>query len=89
MARSCTRCNAGGAFTDDCGTPVPISAISRTFTSAFASILGLPGRYIDKDLQRATKLVLKLFVKGQELGQLQASFAPCKQPLKAQFPDLY
>ena len=44
---------------------------------------------MDKDLQKATKLALELFVKGQEYGQLQASSVLRKQPLKARFPDLY
>ena len=44
---------------------------------------------MDENLQKATKLALELFVKGQKYGQLQASSTPCKQPLKAWFPDLY
>ena len=58
-------------------------------TLAPASALSLPRRYINKDLQRAIKLALELFVKGQEYGQLQANSTPCKQLLKAWFPDLY
>ena len=87
MAGPRTRRNAGGAPTDDSGTPVPTPAVSRT--PAPASVPGPPGRYTDEDLQRATKLTLEFFVKGQEHGQLQANFAPRKQPLKARFLDLY
>ena len=49
----------------------------------------MPGRYTDEDLQRAIKLALKSFIKGQVHGQLQASYVPHKQPLKARFPKLY
>ena len=82
--------NAGGAPTNDSGTPVPTPAVSRASTSAPApaSVPGPPGRYTDEDLQRATKLALESFVKGQEHGQLQASSVPREQPLKARFPDL-
>ena len=105
MARPCTRRNASGALTNDNGTSESISAVSHTPTPAPAQIPalahaptptpapasapGLPGRYTDEDLQRVTKLALELFVKGQEHGQLQANSAPCEQPLKARFPDLY
>ena len=37
-------------------TPIPVLA------------LGPQARYIDKDLQRATKLALELFLKGQKHG---------------------
>ena len=75
MAGLHTRRNAGGAPTDDSGTPVPTPAVSRAPTPAPApaSASGPPGRYTDEDLQRTTKLALELFVKGQEHGQLQAS----------------
>ena len=43
----------------------------------------------DVDLQRATRLALESFVKGQEHGQLQANSAPRDRPLKARNPDLY
>ena len=82
MAGPRTRRNAGGAPTDDSGTPVPTPAVSRT--PAPASVPGPPGRYTDEDLQRATKLALESFVKGQEHGQLQASSVPREQPQKAQ-----
>ena len=95
--------NAGRAPTNNNGTFQPIPAVSCAFTPALANIsapaqaftpapastLGPPGRYTDNNLQRTTKLALKLFVKCQEHSQLQANFAPCKQPLKARFPDLY
>ena len=87
MAGPRTRRNAGGAPTDDSGTPEPTPAVSRT--PAPASVPGPPGRYTDEDLQRATKLAIESFVKGQEHGQLQASTAPRDRPLKARNPDLY
>ena len=89
MGRPYTRRNAGKAFTNDSGIFIPTSTVSCAFTSAPASILGLPERYTDKNLQRATKLALKSFIKGQKHGQLQASSISCKQLLKAQFPNLY
>ena len=69
--------------------PNPAPAQAPAPTSAPASTPGPPGRYTDKDLQRATKLALKSFVKSQEHGQLQANSAPCEQPFKARFSDLY
>ena len=93
MAGPRTCYNAGGAPTNGSGTseptfavfcvPTPTPTQAPTPTPAPASALGSPKRYMDKDLQRTTKLVLELFVKGQEHGQLQANSAPCKQPLKA------
>ena len=62
---------AGGASraaTDGNGTPSPTSATSRALTYAPAPAPGPTGMYIDVNLQRATKLVLELFVKGQEYG---------------------
>ena len=60
MARPHTRRNAGGAPTNDNSTPVPTPAVSRApiavpaqapaLTPTPASVLGLPGRYTDKDL---------------------------------------
>ena len=79
MAGLCTRYNppsgdknelASGAFTNNSGTPVPTPAVFQAPTPAPASAPGLPERYTDKNLQKATKLALKLFVKGQEHGQL-------------------
>ena len=91
MAKSRTRRNAGGAPTNDGDTPVPTPAVSRTPTlaPAPASVPGPLGRYTDEDLQRAIKLALESFVKGQEHGQLQANSAPREQPLKARFSNLY
>ena len=52
MAGPCTRRNAGKAPTIDSGTPVPTSAVfcAPTSAPAPASVLGLPGRYMDKNL---------------------------------------
>ena len=72
-------------------TPAPAQAPAPISAPAFApaSAPSPPERYTDEDLQRATKLALKLFVKGQKHGQLQANSAPQKQLLKARFPNLY
>ena len=56
----------------------PTSAQAPASTPAPASVPGPPGRYTDEDLQRATKLVLESFIKGQEHGQLQASSVSCE-----------
>ena len=74
MAGPHTRRNAGGAPINGSSTLEPISAVScastpilaQVFTStpAPASVPGPPGRYTNKNLQRATKLALELFVKG-------------------------
>ena len=83
--------NTSRAPTDDSGTPKPIPAISRAPTPAFA-LASVPGplkRSTNKDMQRATKLALELFVKSQEDGQFQASTAPCNHFLKACNPDFY
>ena len=96
MAGPRTCRNAGGAPINDRNISVSKPAVSCTPTPALAQTLALaqapapvsasapssPGRYTDKDLQKATKLALELFVKGQEYGQLQRNFAPCKQSLK-------
>ena len=88
LARALTNGNSTSAiFYAPISTPT--QALAPTFASAAVSISGLSSRYTDKDLQRATKLTLKLFVKGQEHGQLQASSALRNCPLKAQNPDFY
>ena len=87
--------NAGGASTNNSGTPEPIPAVfcaptsapAQALAPAPASVSGPLGRYMDEDLQRATKLALQLFVKGQEHGQTNS--APRDRALKAQNPDLY
>ena len=68
-------------------TPAPAQALAPTPAPAPASVPGPPGRYTDEDLQRATKLALESFVKGQEHGQ--ANSAPRDRALKARNPDLY
>ena len=69
----------------------PTFALAQTHASTPtpASTPGLLGRYTDKDLQKAIKLAIELFVKGQEYHQLQANSAPCELLFKARFPDLY
>ena len=49
--------------------------------------LGMPGLYMDVNLQRATKLALKLFMKGQKYGQ--KNFAFQNRAFKARNPNLY
>ena len=84
-----------GAPTEGNSTPSPSPVVSQAQTPAPAQAPaptpapGPPGRYTDEDLQRATKLALESFVKGQEHGQLEANSALREQPLKARFSDLY
>ena len=71
------------------GTHTLTLAAFRAPTLAPAPVPGPLGRYTDENLQRATKLALDSFVRGQEHGQIQANTAPRERPLKAWFPDLY
>ena len=94
MAGPHTHPNVSGVFINDSGIFIYTSVVSCTlpfapawtpalaqapaFTFAFVSVLDSLVRYIDKDLQRASKLALELFVKGKENGQLYANSALCK-----------
>lgn len=102
MAASCIHHNASRASTNNSGTPVSILIVSHTpipvsikvfalikaLALAQIPIPGLPGLYKDENLQKATKLVLKLFVWSQKHSQFQANFTPCEWILKAWFLDL-
>ena len=70
MAGSYTRRNASKDFTNNSGTSDLTLIIFRISTFTFTFTLGLLGRYMHKNLQKATKLILKLFVKGQKHSQL-------------------
>ena len=77
MAGLCTCRNADGNLINNSNIsnliPIvsctPICALVLAFISAPTPVLGLLRRYLDKNLQKATKLALKLFVKGQEHSQ--------------------
>ena len=43
---------------------IKVFALVQAFTPTFVFVLDPPKRYIDKNLQKATNLTLKLFVKG-------------------------
>lgn len=58
----------GKTLTKSSGTFTPIFVIFCALTTA----PGSPGTYTNIDLQRAIKLALELFIKGQEYVQLQA-----------------
>lgn len=76
--------NSSRAFIYDSGSPNSIFAISYTstptsmpaqalsFTPAldFASVLEVPEKYTNKNLQKTTKLTLESFVKSQKYSQL-------------------
>ena len=76
MARPHICHNIGKAPINNSNTLILTSIVSCAFTLApaqyfaFTSAPGLPKRYTDEDLQRAIKLALELFVKGQKHGQL-------------------
>ena len=84
-----------GAPTNDNGTSSHTSAVSRVPTPAPAPPLApaeLVAKYTDADLQRATKLALKLFVQGQKWAQSQMAppaLEPRERTFKARFPDHY
>lgn len=63
----------GAAFIEDSSTSTPTSATSHAFTPASTPASSLPDMYINIDLQRATRLALKLFVKGQEQDQAKST----------------
>lgn len=77
----------GRVFTEGSNIFTPTPAIFCALTPAFAPTLGPPGMYTDMNLQKAIRLALKLFVKGQKHGQ--ANFAPQDRFFKARNPDLY
>lgn len=68
-------------------TQSPALAQFSAPVQAFASAPGLLGMYINIDLQRVIKLVLKLFIKGPEHNK--ASFTFLNQAFKALNPNLY
>ena len=83
------------ALTNDSGTFSHTPAVSYIPTFAPAPPLApaeLVAKYTNADLQRATKLVLKLFGEGQQQAQIQMAppaLEPQERPLKPWFPDLY
>lgn len=86
---------AGSVLTKSCNTPLPFPAIflaqtpalAQTSTPAQVFILALPGMYTNIDLERANKVALALFIKGQKYNK--ANFAPWNGAFKARNPDLY
>lgn len=87
------------ALTNGSGTPVLTLAIFNAPTltlieapapvQIFVPALCLPNWYINKNLQRATKLTLESFIRSQEHGQLQTNSAPQNKPLKDRNLNLY
>ena len=81
---------AGEALTEGSSTPTLIfvvfcslipalaqaSAPAQAFAPVQTPVPGPPGLYTDADLQKATKLTLESFLRGQEHGQLQANTTP-------------
>ena len=71
-------CYASKILINDSGTPNFTSAISHMQTLAPTQVLTpIPtfalsplARYIDENLQKATKLAIKLFIKGQKYNQI-------------------
>lgn len=65
----------GKAPIDDSGIRViscaPTPAPPQTPAPVFTSAQGLLSRYMDENLQKATKLTLEWFVQGSEHGQFQ------------------
>lgn len=65
FARVCTKKNSTFLL-----SLVFFRANTPTFAQTPTWVLGLPGMYIHIDLQKTTKLALKLFVQSWEHGQL-------------------
>lgn len=102
MARLQTRYNlalvgedkfAEDVTTKDSNTPTLSLAISCPQTPASAQVPifapSLPGMYTNINLQKATRLALELFIKGQEYGQFQANSPSFNCLFKARNPKLY
>lgn len=105
MAKLWTRCNSTfvskdklirdilEAHTRNNGIFTLISIVFCAFTLALAQtpalIPGLSSMYPNLNLQKATKLVLELFVKSQEYKQLRASTGSCNCSFKALNRNLY
>ena len=78
--------NTSRVFTNDSGSLNPILTVFYISTSILALVQALilifatvstsklSEKYIDKDLEKATKLALKSFVKSQKHDQLKANF---------------
>ena len=82
---------AGGALFEASDTLIPTPSASHAPSLTPAQdptpAPGPPGMYTNVDLQRATRLALKLFVKGQKYGQ--ANSALRKRALQARNLKLY
>ena len=76
---------AGAALTESSGTPTPTSVMSRTPTPAPATA---PAAAPSSDT-KLFKQFMKAYLETQVPGQTKVDPKPCKQPLKARFPELY
>ena len=76
---------AGAALTEGSGTCTPTPVVSHAPTPALATAPTVASS-LDNEL---LKQFMKAYLKAQMPGQTEIDPEPCKQPLKAQFPDLY
>ena len=76
---------AGAAPTERCGTIPPTLVVSHAPTPAPATAL-VVALSLDNEL---FKQFIKAYLEAQVPCQTEVGPEPCKQPLKAQFPDLY
>ena len=72
---------AGAAPTEGSNTPILTSAVSRAWTPAPAIALSLDNKLF--------KQFMKAYLEAQMPGQIEVDSESCKQPLNAQFLDLY
>ena len=76
---------AGVASIEGGGTPISILIVSHALTFALATTPTIAPS-LDNEL---FKQFIKAYLEAQVPGQTEVDPKPCKQPLKAQFPDLY
>ena len=76
---------AGAAPTEGSGTLTPTPVVSRAPTPAPATASAVAPSS-DSEL---FKQFMKAYLEAQMPGRTEVDPKPCKQPFKAQFPDLY
>ena len=76
---------AGATPTEGSGTPTPTPVVSRAPTPAPATA---PAAALSSD-NKLFKQFMKAYLKAQVPGRTEVDSEPCKQSLKARFPDLY
>ena len=76
---------AGVVLTESSGTSISTLIVSHAPTPAPTTAPAITP-FLDNKL---FKQFMKAYLEAQVTGQIKVGLEPCKQPLKAQFPDLY